>query len=503
MITEEKIEELYQSEFSDTASYQEISDRLHEMNAPYLNDLRFHFCNELLYVLSMNFTTYEGVKDGSMSSFFALFCENASLLTSDQLFFQAVAASFRHQNSKCLKLIKQYLYAYVEKHPEQPIDEYALVDTLFEPFKEAFPGFWEEISHIIQELPHSPGMPELCQLFGKYYSSKTNEEAIDLELDYLQQWSDSTLIRELIGENYYSMNMWQNAVSYFESIEDRNVFFQNDFLYFMMAYCYGKLRDIQKEESYYRKAMSIFPDNIDTVNNLAHCLYKQRKLIEAKELFEKCLELDPKYSYAVNNYVRVLIALHRYRDAKSFISEGFPVSASLRKKVRDLPSTNQRLKKASVDEQATLLAMDEDQSTQPKPILSEKAQQFSSEKLLEDELTARIESGAEVFGMKLKLYRRKGLYGRQFIIPIGRLDLLCEDDDGNLYVVELKKDSGYDDAYLQTAQYLDWFEHSGFAPGKKIQGIICLNSPTPELIEKVHSDSRMKLFEYQISYREL
>lgn len=249
--------------------------------------------------------------------------------------------------------------------------------------------------------------------------------------------------------------------------------------------------------------MSIFPDNIDTVNNLAYCLYKQHKLIEAKELFEKCLELDPKYSYAVNNYVRVLIALHRYRDAKSFVSKGFPVSASLRKKVKDLPSTNQRMKKSAIDEQATLLTIDEDPIPQPKSILPEKAQQFSSEKLLEDELTARIESGAEVFGMKLKLYRRKGLYGRQFIIPIGRLDLLCEDDDGNLYIVELKKDSGYDDAYLQTAQYLDWFERSQFAPGKKIQGIICLNSPTLELIEKVHSDPRMKLFEYQISYREL
>ena len=56
-----------------------------------------------------------------------------------------------------------------------------------------------------------------------------------------------------------------------------------------------------------------------------------------------------------------------------------------------------------------------------------KRQQFSNEKLLEDELTARIESGREVFGLKLKVYKRKGVYGRQFRIPIGRLDLLCED----------------------------------------------------------------------------
>ena len=58
------------------------------------------------------------------------------------------------------------------------------------------------------------------------------------------------------------------------------------------------------------------------------------------------------------------------------------------------------------------------------------------------------------FGLKLKMYKRKGLYGRQFIIPVGRLDLLCEDDEGNLYVIELKKDSGYDDAYRLRIIYI-------------------------------------------------
>ena len=105
--------------------------------------------------------------------------------------------------------------------------------------------------------------------------------------------------------------------------------------------------------------------------------------------------------------------------------------------------------------------------------------------------------------MKLKLFRRKGMYGRQFIIPIGRLDLLCEDDDGNLFVIELKKDAGYDDAYQQTANYLDWFEQSEYAKGKKVYGIICLNSPTNALVQKVRNDKRMKLFEYAISYTEI
>lgn len=129
--------------------------------------------------------------------------------------------------------------------------------------------------------------------------------------------------------------------------------------------------------------------------------------------------------------------------------------------------------------------------------------QFSKEKLLEEELTARIESGMQVFGKHLKVYKRKGEYGRQYNIPVGRLDLLCEDANGNLYVVELKKDSGYDDVYEQITQYLAWFEQSEKFKGKKVYGIICLNHPTQELLSKVHADKRIRIFEYQISYIEL
>lgn len=109
----------------------------------------------------------------------------------------------------------------------------------------------------------------------------------------------------------------------------------------------------------------------------------------------------------------------------------------------------------------------------------------------------------EVFGMNLKMYKRKGEYGRRYIIPVGRLDLFCEDEAGNLYVIELKKDSGYDDAYKQTADYLDWFAQSPKFKDKKVYGIICLNNPTADLISRVKSDARMRLFEYQVSIRKL
>lgn len=89
------------------------------------------------------------------------------------------------------------------------------------------------------------------------------------------------------------------------------------------------------------------------------------------------------------------------------------------------------------------------------------------------------------------------------MIPIGRLDLLAEDQDGNLYVIELKKDSGYDDVYKQITAYVDWFQENKGKKNRKVYGIICLNNPTKKLVEQVKADDRIKLFEYQISYKEV
>ena len=124
------------------------------------------------------------------------------------------------------------------------------------------------------------------------------------------------------------------------------------------------------------------------------------------------------------------------------------MSNSIRKRIKGLDYSNARLRKKDIEEITIDEADEQDLITSSSAIdLGPKRQRFSSERLLEEELTARIEAGIEVFGLQLKMYRREGKYGRQFIIPIGRLDLLCEDAEGNLYIIELKKDSGYDDAF--------------------------------------------------------
>lgn len=501
MLTDEQLEKLYEKEFSSAKSFEEISNRLLAMKSQHIDELRKAFINELLYSISIGYTRYDKpdeVRDRAIS----LFCYNASLLPQNYCYFHAVSAFFQHDYEKSFSLIEQHLQSFTTKYSEI-IDEFLLADSFFEPFKEAFPGFWASLGEIVEKYPHHAYVPVLCRTIDAYYICKTDEEALELLLDAHRKCPDSILLKELIGYTYYSMKMWHNAVAYFEQVEDNRLFFRNDDIFFMMAWCYGKTKDYKKQEHFYRESLSNNPNNVDALNNLGYSFYIQRKYDEAKTVFEECMALAPEYQYALNNYVRVLIALGRYKDAKAFVNKGHKISSDLKRKVEKLENTNSG-KARTTSKEACYEENSESASVQqPQIDLGVKRQQFSSEKLLEDELTARIEAGIKIFGMKLKLFRRKGLYGRQFIIPIGRLDLLCEDDAGNLYVIELKKDSGYDDAYQQTANYLDWFEQSQYANGRKVYGIICLNSPTNALIQKVRSDKRMRLFEYSISYTEI
>ena len=500
-LTDKQIELLYKEKFASAQTFDEISNRLRTMKSKHIDELRYAFVNELLYSISIGYTRYDK-SDNTGDNAISLFCEEVTFLPNDYPYFHAVRAFFKHEYKACLSLIEQYLVSYTTRYSEK-IDEYFLVDRFFEPFKNAFPGFWESLGKMIKRYPHHADVPVLCETIDIYYHCKTDEEALELLLDAQRKCDGSVLLKELIGYTYYSMKMWQNAVAYFEQVEDDRLFFRNDHIFFMMAWCYGKTKDYKQEERFYREVLTYNPENIDARNNLGYCLYKQREYNEAKIVFEECIELFPDYQYSLNNYVRCLLALGRYKDAKAFAKEGHKISSDLKRKVEHTENTNKGKVRTASKEQYQEDCLDNSAIQQTQIDLGLKRQQFSSEKLLEDELTARIEAGMEVFGMKLKLFRRKGLYGRQFIIPIGRLDLLCEDDDGNLYVIELKKDSGYDDAYQQTANYLNWFEQSEYAKGKRVYGIICLNSPTNALIQKVRNDKRMRLFEYAISYTEI
>lgn len=493
----------YDDLFQDEKNLFAISDRLKQMDKdPDVDALRSFYCNEILYIITGGYIEYSDLNRLRKDPLVQLFIDEVKLRTCVDHLYLMMAAYFSNNEKEVYKQFDLYIDWLRKTKTQDKRDEYDFVDLLLEPLKNAYPGFWTYAQKKTAGLWKDDGTDQLCQLMADIYERKSDDDAVDKLTAYVQKYPHIVTAREYLGLIYCNLKMWNNAIAMLEGVEAPLVFETNMAeYYFTLGWCYGKIKDYKKEEKNYRKALEENKSYAFALNNLGYSLYKQKKYLEAKAVFEQCLEEERDLSVAVPNYVKTLIALGRNKDAKTFIkSEKYKIDKNLKDKVKKLPDTNKRLKS---NDPTVTVEEPEDESIALKPILSEKASQFSNEKILEDELTHRIESGVPVFGKHLKVYKRKGEYGRQYIIPIGRLDLLCEDTDGELYIIELKKDSGYDDAYEQTANYLDWFKASAKFKGKKINGIICLNNPAPELVKKIHNDDRMRVFEYQILYTEL
>lgn len=363
--------------------------------------------------------------------------------------------------------VLQYLSAYLDEKIKSLKTESGIFTAedftyiLVVPLKEGFPGMWSAIGRMLDRDDVEAGIPEMCAALDHLYYDSKNESIIESLTQVLQCNPKILLAKELLG----------------------------------YTWCYGKKKDCLKEEEYYRKSLEALPVGENTLNNLGYSLYKQRKFKEAQSVFEDCLRQNRDVRYAANNLVRTLLAQGKNGEAQRVIQEHERFVSKDLKKRAEKPVGKVKI---AVPEPAVT-----DVEAETIVDIGVKKQQFSSEKLLEDELVQRMEIGIPVFGMPLRIYQKRGVYGRQFVLRNGRLDILGIDTAGDLYVIELKKDSGYDDAYAQTREYIDWIEEDVAVKGQRVFGIICLNDPTKDLIEKVKADDQMRLFEYSISYSEI
>lgn len=509
-MTDKEVQELFEQEFLECAELEDILQKLDTMEShPAIEDLRICFDNYLLDCITFGFTHYLDFEKFQKNDFVQAYLENTEKMPKSLYYFWSLYYFFTGQNNKCITAIKAYLRENDGEHTRS-MDLNEFFYAYVSPFKNACSGFWDTVLQQLRAVHVDADVLAHCELIQAYYLCQSVEEEIDLLTDFLQKHPDSVAAKELLGQAYYAAKMWRNAIAYFEAVEDPMVFVPAE-ISFSIAWAYGQCKDRKNEERYYRNCLELDPQYLFARNNLAYCLYFQKRYAEAQEILEECLEkkVDLSNCCVPNNYVRVLLALGKTKEAVQFIKKGeFKVSKSLAERAeKQLNCAKDRIKSNNAATFSDDYIEKEENAVSNKTMISGyecsgKATQFSNERLLEEELTARIESGMPVFGKRLKIFRRKGEYGRQYIIPIGRLDLLCEDSDGNLYVIELKKDGGYDDAYAQTAAYLNWFEKSKRFAKQKVSGIICVNNPGETLMEKVHADPRMQLFEYQISYKE-
>ena len=421
---------------------------------------------------------------------------------------QCIFGITKGDNKKCLVELKKWFNDKENEFRTAKMNEVDAIELFVRPFKECFSELWEEICKGIKLIQTEDGIPELLFMYKQFYASKFGEESIDILTYFIAQYPGFVSPYEILGTVYYDLKQWNNCIAEYENVTEPVWYiFRKGHIAFMMAYSHDKVREYKEAEKYYRLSIENDTHKAFARNNLAYLYIKQKRFSEAIPLLQECISEKTDLPYAANNYVRALIGLGRNKDAKEFVKNSeFKIAKDTKERVKNLDNKNSKKPGTKVE------IIDDNNDTEGEEQYINKRNpvpsfQFSTEKILEDELTARIEAGNPVFGKKLKVYRRKGDYGRQYRIfvdgRIGIFDLLCEDDAGNLYIIELKKDSGYDAVYEQISNYLDWIGKEPKFKGKKAYGIICLNSPAKDLVEKVHKDPRMEIYNYQISYSKL
>ena len=124
---------------------------------------------------------------------------------------------------------------------------------------------------------------------------------------------------------------------------------------------------------------------------------------------------------------------------------------------------------------------------------------FPLESHLRDFIAANIGS-IKVQGSSLHLYVDSvGRNGVEYPSGVGPIDVLAEDQNGNLVVFELKLSKGPDRAVGQALRYMGWVAKH-LAQGKKVSGVIVAHEIDEKLKYAVDAVPNITVFEYAVRF---
>lgn len=135
--------------------------------------------------------------------------------------------------------------------------------------------------------------------------------------------------------------------------------------------------------------------------------------------------------------------------------------------------------------------------------ISHTGNQFTSEKLMEAFIVSFIDNGDPVFGRHFKIYEDYNLYGRQYKIKNGYIDLLLVDNETNdLYIVELKKDKDYNNPKDQINYYRDYVIEKVAKGDQKVYCILCLKDCDNKLKDEINKLENTFLYTYDFIFKQ-
>lgn len=124
---------------------------------------------------------------------------------------------------------------------------------------------------------------------------------------------------------------------------------------------------------------------------------------------------------------------------------------------------------------------------------------FSLEYQLRDFLASNLSTIA-ISGSRLRLFiDPSGRDGIEFPTSVGPIDILATDDEGSLFVFELKRANSPDRAIGQLARYMGWVRTT-IGKDRKVFGVIVARTISEKLRYAALIVPNVYLYEYQVEF---
>lgn len=169
-------------------------------------------------------------------------------------------------------------------------------------------ALWEQLLHVESLLNFTNSMYKTSKEALEYFP---NQPALYL------YFGTTAIKKEKYNEAIEALLTGMGLVT------DKNILFR---FYSSLGEAYNHIKDYEKSDEYFLKAIEIHPDDAYVLNNYAYYLaLRNENLGKAAEYAEKCNEIEPDNSSFLDTYAYVLFKQQKYKEALTIIEKAVDI----------------------------------------------------------------------------------------------------------------------------------------------------------------------------------
>ncbi len=156
--------------------------------------------------------------------------------------------------------------------------------------------------------------------FINLYNVGKKDEILSSENYILQNYSDNSILYNLIGIVAFETGNNKKAIEYFKKVLNLDPF--NPHAHNNLGVALWNLKEFKKAKSVFRKAIAINPQSFEAFHNLGNIFFEEGKVLIAIDKLKKSLEINPKYERAAIKLFEILTAFNSkvaYSEFKNFL----------------------------------------------------------------------------------------------------------------------------------------------------------------------------------------